>query len=206
MTFVYLIIELCGINMGSVSEKLLHLLFSFRCFCLLWVWHLRLRCKTIWSTVWGNQLLSQTVHWCVSIKNVSLCHSWTSCSKLFWQFVRFWIFWSWIRIININLSLECCWDTMLCKANDVCVCWSDDDVAALFWVLMLLALFPYDCFRFWDKILLYWFIWFVVILPARVVSDTCLILPCSNSNCDNSKLFPFPLSSWFIVIPLCHTG
>ena len=43
-------------------------------------------------------------------KSASLCHSWTICSKLFRQFFRFWIFWSWSWIIDINSSLECCWD------------------------------------------------------------------------------------------------
>ena len=52
---------------------------------------------------------------------------------------------------------------------------------------MSLALFSFDLLlltifisKFWDEILLCWFIWFVMILVARDVSVTCLILPCSN--------------------------
>ena len=46
-------------------------------------------------------------------ETVSLCHSWTSCSKLFRRFDRFLIFWSWSWIIDINLSLGCCCDLCL---------------------------------------------------------------------------------------------
>ena len=72
---------------------------------------------------------------------------------------------------------------------------------------MSLALFSFDLLllvifisKFWDKILLCWFIWFIMILAARVVSVTRLILPCSNvrieddtddtalySNCDQAS-------------------
>ena len=111
--------------------------------------------------------------------------SWTSCSKLFRRIVRFWVFCSWSWKIDINLSLECCWDS-----NGACVYWSsDENVGALFWVLMLLALFPFNLLflaifisDFWDKILLCWFIWLVMVLAARVVSDIRLILPCSIHN------------------------
>ena len=72
---------------------------------------------------------------------------------------------------------------------------------------MSLALFSFDLLllaifisKFWDKILLCLFIWFIMILAARVVSVTRLILPCSNvrieddtddttlySNCDQAS-------------------
>ena len=124
-------------------------------------------------------------------KSPSLCHSWTSCSKLFTWFVKFWIFWSWSWIADIDSSLECYWDS-----DDACVCWSDDDFGALFWVLMSLALFPFDLLLlaifisdFSDKILFCWFIWLVMILVARVVSNTRLISPCSNSNSNSHPLY-----------------
>ena len=91
------------------------------------------------------------------------------------------------------MSLECCRNSMLFKASDACFCWSDDHLGVLFWVSVLLALFPLDLLLlaifisdFWDKILLRWFIWLVMILAARVVSDTRVILPCSNSNFNTS--------------------
>ena len=128
---------------------------------------------------WSSSLASSSLlHF---DKSASLCYSWASCSKLFMQFVRFWIFWSWIWIININSSLECCCNSMLFEATDTFVCWSDDNVGGLFWVLILLALFPFDLLLlaiftldFLDKILIHWFVWLVMILAARVVSTHVL--------------------------------